>query len=148
MGRNLAYPADVSAARIREIHQQSQSNTIYAYGFLLSPFTSPINPNLTGKTVPYTLTDSRALRMLLCAAGLSVMALVIYPIPESDGEDEAFMVVLETGFGKELHCPVPDEVLLCVQNILNTTQSPSWWRMEGFRYPPPQLTIKNRRLLG
>ncbi|CAE6498013.1 unnamed protein product [Rhizoctonia solani] len=149
MGQNLAYP-EVSPARIREIYQQSQSNTIYAYGFLLnsSRLFALSYPELSGKTVAYNVKSPGELGTLLCAAGLSVMALIIYPIPESEQEDERWLVVLETGFDKKLHCPVPDEVLSRVQAILNTTQSPSWWRMEGFRYPLPQLTIKNRKLLG
>ncbi|KAH7334165.1 hypothetical protein B0J17DRAFT_631667 [Rhizoctonia solani] len=58
-----------------------------------------------------------------------------------NSEDEAWLVILGTGFDKTPHVPISGELTERVRATLETKEEPAWWSMKGFAYPPPQSWI-------
>ncbi|CAE6415278.1 unnamed protein product [Rhizoctonia solani] len=152
MGRRLPYP-DVPTARIHEIYKQSLRKPIHAFGFyvdqgqlyLRKQGSPPPNVSI-GDDIGRLLWETR---LELLAAGLPTLSLAWVPIPDRFREnscgDEAWLIVLATGFDKTPHLPIQEELTQRVRAILKTEEPPAWWSMRSFTYPPPELWIKHRQ---
>ncbi|KAG8749299.1 hypothetical protein FRC11_011457 [Ceratobasidium sp. 423] len=148
MGRRLAYP-DVPSPKIHEIYKQSLHKPIHAFGFYvdLAELYDKKRGPLGSLNLSIPIADDvgvllQEVRSELVAAGLHKLSIAWIPIPKQRrtiySGDEAWLVILGTGFDKTPHVPISDELTQCVRDILKTEEPPSWWSMTLFTYPPPK----------
>ncbi|KAG8727417.1 hypothetical protein FRC11_013259 [Ceratobasidium sp. 423] len=150
MGGRLPFP-DVPAENIVEIYKQSLRQSIHAYGFyvdlpeLHKKKRGTLDPSISVIDDMFTLLWDVELE--LRATGLHELSIASIPVPKRRrtmySGDEAWLVILGTGFNKTPHVPITDELTQRVRNILCAEEEPTWWLLKSFSYPHPILWMQH-----